>query len=81
MIKLKDGTLVAPRLGKAPDVPVGYKATNDLYVFKPIIPKCKKRRIIMVKDRGCNCEVPHAYCDKEPIEVFPTCWKCEVCDG
>lgn len=78
MIQLENGTRMYPKLQAPPQVPVGYKATNDPYVMKPIIPKCDRRMVIMKHDTKCKCQVPVAFCDKKKqINPYPDCFNCK----
>ena len=77
MVKLENGVLMFPKNGKLPEVPKGYKATKDPYVMRPIIPKCTKRMIIMVRDPKCKCDKPLTFCDKKRITPYPDCFNCK----
>lgn len=72
---LSDGTAVFPQRGNSPDTPAGYEATNNEFVFIPILRDCD-RRSTRILGQGCCCkEVLH--CDDQPI----TKATCRDCDG
>ena len=78
MVRLKNGILAAPRKGPAPTAPPNYVVDpNDPYVFYPVIPKCKLRSIIVVRDKKCNCDKAMYFCDNKcEIDQYKDCHLC-----
>jgi len=78
-VKLRKGpnaTLIAPRRGKPPAVPDGYKATKNEYVFEPILPPCKYRT--RKQCDSCDGLTYKDHCDLfNKYIVAPICLKCE----
>ena len=74
---LSDGSAIFPKRGLPPEIPEGYEATGNPFIFKLILQDCIHRDAVAIKDSCCpNNKI--LYCHHYDRHITrATCKGCE----